>query len=57
MSLAMIEAELKPKVVETFDKIASSAAKLRRVCRNFRISPTSFEAKLLYALAERKYRS
>ncbi|MGY3450222.1 RNA polymerase sigma factor RpoD [Bradyrhizobium sp. USDA 4353] len=31
MSLAAIEAELKPKVVETFDKIASEYKKLRRL--------------------------
>ena len=31
MSLAAIEAELKPKVVETFDKIADSYKKLRRL--------------------------
>src|SRR5262245_59609948 len=31
MSLAAIEAELKPKVVETFDKIASGYKKLRRL--------------------------
>ena len=31
MSLAAIEAELKPKVVETFDKIASDYKKLRRL--------------------------
>ena len=31
MSLAAIEAELKPKVVETFDKIADNYKKLRRL--------------------------
>src|SRR5204862_5459312 len=31
MSLAAIEAELKPRVVETFDKIASEYKKLRRL--------------------------
>ena len=31
MSLAAIEAELKPKVVETFDKIASEYKKLRKL--------------------------
>src|SRR6202140_5310608 len=31
MSLAAIEAELKPKVVETFDKIADNSKKLRRL--------------------------
>src|SRR6266436_856208 len=40
MSLAAIEAELKPKVVETFDKIADNYKKLRRLqigsCRRIR---------------------
>ena len=31
LSLATIEAELKPKVVETFDKIADNYKKLRRL--------------------------
>src|ERR1019366_1578955 len=31
MSLAAIEAEVKPKVVETFDKIADNYKKLRRL--------------------------
>ena len=34
MSLAAIEAELKPKVVETFDKIADNYKKLRRLQEN-----------------------
>jgi RNA polymerase primary sigma factor len=31
LSLAAIEAELKPKVVETFDKIADAFKRLRRL--------------------------
>src|SRR5581483_10048716 len=38
MSLAAIEAELKPKVVETFDKIAYEYKKLRRL-QNDSLSP------------------
>lgn len=54
MSLAAIEAELKPKVVETFDKVADSYKKLRRLqeqdiqnrLENERLSPAQ----------ERKYK-
>lgn len=54
MSLAAIEAELKPKVVETFDNIADSFKRLRRLQEQdieFRLKNTS-----LSPAQERKYK-
>jgi len=54
LSLAAIEAELKPKVVETFDNIADSFKRLRRLQEQdiqFRLRSTS-----LSPAQERKYR-
>ena len=52
LSLAAIEAELKPKVVETFDKIADAYKRLRRLqdqdiqnkLRNDSVSPAPIQA-------------
>jgi len=54
MSLAAIEAELKPKVVETFDKIADNYKKLRRLQEQ--TSPTSCRASRCRPSQERKYK-
>jgi RNA polymerase primary sigma factor len=54
LSLAAIEAELKPKVVETFDNIADSFKRLRRLQEqdiDFRLHNTS-----LSPAQERKYK-
>jgi RNA polymerase primary sigma factor len=54
LSMAAIEAELKPKVVETFDKIADSFKRLRRLQEQdiqFRLRSTS-----LSPAQERKYK-
>jgi RNA polymerase primary sigma factor len=54
MSLAAIEAELKPKVVETFDKIADNYKKLRRL-QEQDIS-NQLQNETLSPAQERKYR-
>jgi len=54
MSLAAIEAELKPKVVETFDKIADSYKKLRRLQEHDIASQLQNDS--LSPNQERKYR-
>src|SRR6202163_4845498 len=54
MSLAAIEAELKPKVVETFDKIADNYKKLRRL-QEQDIS-TQLQNETLSPAQERKYK-
>ena len=54
MSLAAIEAELKPKVVETFDKIASEYKKLRRLQEQD--IANQLQSELLSPSQERKYK-
>lgn len=54
MSLAAIEAELKPKVVETFDKIASEYKKLRRLQEQD--IANQLQSKSLSPSQERKYK-
>src|ERR1700738_2480597 len=54
MSLAAIEAELKPKVVETFDKIADNYKKLRRLQKQD--IPNQLQNETLSPAQERKYK-
>src|SRR6476619_518811 len=54
MSLAAIEAELKPKVVETFDKIASEYKKLRRL--QAQDIANQLQSETLSPSQERKYK-
>ncbi len=54
MSLAAIEAELKPKVVETFDKIADNYKKLRRLQEQD--IANQLQSELLSPSQERKYK-
>src|SRR6202163_4281137 len=54
MSLAAIEAELKPKVVEAFDKIASEYKKLRRLQEQD--IANQLQSETLSASQERKYK-
>jgi len=54
MSLAAIEAELKPKVVETFDKIASEYKKLRRLQEQD--IQNQLQSETLSPAQERKYK-
>jgi len=56
MSLAAIEAELKPKVVETFDKIASEYKKLRRLQEQDIANQLDSNGPSLSPHQERKYK-
>jgi len=56
MSLAAIEAELKPRVVETFDKIASEYKKLRRLQEQDIQNQLQSTAESLSPSQERKYK-